>query len=216
MLNLFVNGISGKMGSSIINLVSNIENVLITDSIIDCDVVVDFSRPESSLNIINKCIENKKPIVIGTTGFNDGQLQIIKEASQDIPVLLSYNMSKGIFFLKESIKDFLHKNQHNFECVIREVHHTEKVDSPSGTAIELKKTIQNNDTNKIISSINIESERVVGVNGVHEVSFINKNDSVVFKHEALSRNIFSEGALVIAKSIIKKEPNLYSVKDFFN
>jgi len=168
------------------------------------------------MNIIKKCIENKKPIVIGTTGFNDEQLQIIKEASQDIPVLLSFNMSKGIFFLKESIKDFLHKNQHNFECVIREVHHTEKVDSPSGTAIELEKTIQNNDTNKIISSINIESERVVGVNGIHEVSFINKNDSVVFKHEALSRNIFSEGALVIAKSIIKKEPNLYSVKDFFN
>ena len=142
MLNLFVNGISGKMGSSIINLVSKIENVSIIDSIIDCDVVVDFSRPESSMNIIKKCIENKKPIVIGTTGFNDEQLQIIKEASQDIPVLLSYNMSKGIFFLKESIKDFLHKNQHNFECVIHEVHHTEKVDSPSGTAIELEKTIR--------------------------------------------------------------------------
>ena len=216
MLNLFVNGISGKMGSSIINLVSNIENVLITDSIIDCDVVVDFSRPESSLNIINKCIENKKPIVIGTTGFNDGQLQIIKEASQDIPVLLSYNMSKGIFFLKESIKDFLHKNQHNFECVIHEVHHTEKVDSPSGTAIELEKTIQNNDTNKIISSICIESKRVFGVNGIHEVRFFNNNDSIVFKHEALSRNIFSDGAIAIAKAIIKKEPNLYSVKDFFN
>ena len=216
MLNLFVNGISGKMGSSIINLVSNIENVLITDSIIDCDVVVDFSRPESSLNIINKCIENKKPIVIGTTGFNDEQLQIIKEASQDIPVLLSYNMSKGIFFLKKSIKDFLHKNQHNFECVIHEVHHTEKVDSPSGTAIELEKTIQNNDTNKIISSICIESKRVFGVNGIHEVRFFNNNDSIVFKHEALSRNIFSEGALAIAKSILKKEPNLYSVKDFFN
>ena len=216
MLNLFVNGISGKMGSSIINLVSNIENVLITDSIIDCDVVVDFSRPESSLNIINKCIENKKPIVIGTTGFNDEQLQIIKEASQDIPVLLSYNMSKGIFFLKKSIKDFLHKNQHNFECVIHEVHHTEKVDSPSGTAIELEKTIQNNDINKIISSICIESKRVFGVNGIHEVRFFNNNDSIVFKHEALSRNIFSEGALAIAKSILKKEPNLYSVKDFFN
>ena len=94
------------------------------------------------MNMIKKCIENKKPIVIGTTGFNDEQLQIIKEASQDIPVLLSYNMSKGIFFLKESIKDFLLKNQHNFECVIHEVHHTEKVDSPSGTAIELEKTIK--------------------------------------------------------------------------
>ena len=204
------------MGSSIINLVSKAENVSIINSIMDCDVVVDFSRPESSMSMVKKCIENKKPIVIGTTGFNDEQLQIIKEASQNIPVLLSYNMSKGIFFLKESIKDFLLKNQHNFECVIHEVHHTEKVDSPSGTAIELEKTINNNDTNKIISSIRIESKRVFGVNGIHEVRFFNNNDSIVFKHEALSRNIFSEGALTIAKSIIKKEPNLYSVKDFFN
>ena len=204
------------MGSSIINLVSKAENVSIINSIMDCDVVVDFSRPESSMSMVKKCIENKKPIVIGTTGFNDEQLQIIKEASQNIPVLLSYNMSKGIFFLKESIKDFLLKNQHNFECVIHEVHHTEKVDSPSGTAIELEKTINNNDTNKIISSIRIESKRVFGVNGIHEVRFFNNNDSVVFTHEALSRNIFSEGALTIAKSIIKKEPNLYSVKDFFN
>ena len=204
------------MGSSIINLVSKAENVSIINSIMDCDVVVDFSRPESSMSMVKKCIENKKPIVIGTTGFNDEQLQIIKEASQNIPVSLSYNMSKGIFFLKESIKDFLLKNQHNFECIIHEVHHTEKVDSPSGTAIELEKTINNNDTNKIISSIRIESKRVFGVNGIHEVRFFNNNDSVVFKHEALSRNIFSEGALTIAKSIIKKEPNLYSVKDFFN
>ena len=204
------------MGSSIINLVSKAENVSIINSIMDCDVVVDFSRPESSMSMVKKCIENKKPIVIGTTGFNNEQLQIIKEASQNIPVLLSYNMSKGIFFLKESIKDFLLTNQHNFECVIHEVHHTEKVDSPSGTAIELEKTINNNDTNKIISSIRIESKRVFGVNGIHEVRFFNNNDSIVFKHEALSRNIFSEGALAIAKSIIKKEPNLYSVKDFFN
>jgi len=216
MLNLFVNGISGKMGSSILNQVSKIENVSIIDSIIDCNVVFDFSRPESSMNIIKKCIENKKPIVIGTTGFNDEQIKIIKQASQNIPVLLSYNMSKGIFFLKESIKDFLLKNHHIFECVIHEVHHTEKVDSPSGTAIELEKTIQTNDTNKIISSICVESERVSDVNGVHEVRFFNKNESIVFRHEALSRNIFSDGAIAIAKAILKKEPNLYSVKDFFN
>ena len=216
MLILFLNGASGKMGSSIINQLSKIENISIIDSIVDCDVVVDFSRPESSIKIIKKCIENRKPIVIGTTGFNNEQLQTIKEASQVIPVSLSYNMSKGIFFLKELIKDFLLKNKHNFECVIHEVHHTEKVDAPSGTAIELEKTIKTNDTNKIISSVCIESERASDVNGIHEVRFFNKNESILFKHEALSRNIFSDGAIAIAKAIIKKEPNLYSVKDFFN
>ena len=67
-----------------------------------------------------------------------------------------------------------------------------------------------------VSSINIESERVSNVNGIHEVRFSNNKDLVTFKHEALSRNIFSDGAIAIAKSIIKKEPDLYSVKDFFN
>jgi 4-hydroxy-tetrahydrodipicolinate reductase len=216
MLNIYVNGLSGKMGSSILNQVSKIEDILITESIANCDAVIDFSRPESSLKILNQCLENKIPLVIGTTGFNNDQLQIIKEASKHIPLLLSYNMSKGVYALKKSIKDFLSKNKDMFECIIYEIHHTEKVDSPSGTAIELKEIIENNDKCNFISSINMESERVSNVNGIHEVRFYNNRDLVTFKHEALSRNIFSDGAIAIAKSIIKKEPNLYTVKDFFN
>ena len=108
------------------------------------------------------------------------------------------------------------KNKDMLECTIYEVHHTEKVDSPSGTAIELKEIIENNNKCNFVSSINIESERVSNVNGIHEVRFSNNKDLVTFKHEALSRNIFSDGAIAIAKSIIKKEPDLYSVKDFFN
>jgi 4-hydroxy-tetrahydrodipicolinate reductase len=216
MLNIYVNGLSGKMGSSILNQVSKIEDILIIESIANCDAVIDFSRPESSLKILNQCLENKIPLVIGTTGFNNDQLQIIKEASKHIPLLLSYNMSKGIYALKKSIKDFLSKNKDMFECIIYEIHHTEKVDSPSGTAIELKEIIENNDKCNFISSINMESERVSNVNGIHEVRFYNNRDLVTFKHEALSRNIFSDGAIAIAKSIIKKEPNLYTVKDFFN
>ena len=123
--------------------VSKIEDILIIESIANCDAVIDFSRPESSLKILNQCLENKIPLVIGTTGFNNDQLQIIKEASKHIPLLLSYNMSKGIYALKKSIKDFLSKNKDMFECIIHEVHHKEKVDSPSGTAIELKEIIEN-------------------------------------------------------------------------
>ena len=216
MLNIYINGLSGKMGSSIQNQVSQLENISIIESITDCDVVIDFSRPESSLKIIKKCLKNKKPLVIGTTGFNNDEIKIIKEASKLIPISLSYNMSKGIYFLKKSIKDFLSKNKDMFECIIYETHHIEKVDSPSGTAIELKEIIEKNDKSKIVSSINIESERISNINGIHEVKFSNNTDLVTFKHEALSRNIFSDGAIAVAKSITKKEPNLYSVKDFFN
>ena len=113
-------------------------------------------------------------------------------------------------------KDFIKKNDNSFECIIKEVHHKEKVDSPSGTAIELKELIENNDHSNIISSIIIESRRVEDINGIHEVRFFNDKDSITFKHEALSRNIFSDGALFIANSITKRSPNLYSVKDFFS
>ena len=168
------------------------------------------------MEIINQCKKHNKPIVIGTTGFNHEQLEEINNASKAIPILLSYNMSKGIFFLKESIKDFLKKNDNSFECIIKEVHHKQKVDSPSGTAIELKELIEDNDHSNIISSIIVESRRVEDINGIHEVRFFNDKDSITFKHEALSRNIFSDGALFIANSITKKSPNLYSVNDFFN
>ena len=78
MLNIYVNGLSGKMGSSILNQVSKIEDILIIESIANCDVVIDFSRPESSLKILKQCLQNKIPLVIGTTGFNNDQVQIIK------------------------------------------------------------------------------------------------------------------------------------------
>jgi 4-hydroxy-tetrahydrodipicolinate reductase len=215
-MHIFVNGLSGKMGTSISHRANKAKNIFIIDSIKDCDAVIDFSRPESTMEIINQCKKHNKPIVIGTTGFNHEQLEEINNASKVIPILLSYNMSKGIFFLKESIKDFIKKNDNSFECIIKEVHHKEKVDSPSGTAIELKELIENNDRSNIISSIIIESRRVEDINGIHEVRFFNEKDSITFKHEALSRNIFSDGALFIANSITKKSPNLYSIKDFFS
>ena len=215
-MHIFVNGLSGKMGTSISHRANKAKNIFIIDSIKDCDAVIDFSRPESTMEIINQCKKHNKPIVIGTTGFNHEQLEEINNASKVIPILLSYNMSKGIFFLKESIKDFIKKNDNIFECIIKEVHHKEKVDSPSGTAIELKEVIENNDHSNIISSIIIESQRVEDINGIHEIRFFNEKDSITFKHEALSRNIFSDGALFIANSITKKSPNLYSVKDFFS
>jgi 4-hydroxy-tetrahydrodipicolinate reductase len=216
MLNIFVNGLSGKMGSSIQNQVSQIDNISVVELIKDCNVVIDFSRPESSLKILRQCMENNKPLVIGTTGFNNDEIQIIKEASEHIPILLSYNMSKGIHSLKKSIKDFLSKNKDFLECIIYETHHIEKVDLPSGTAIELKEIIENNNKGNLVISIDIESKRISNVNGIHEIRFSNNKDLITFKHEALSRNIFSDGAIAIAKSIIKKEPNLYTTKDFFN
>ena len=217
MTNIYINGLSGKMGSSICDLSTNDETIsIVNDDIKNADVVIDFSRPDSSLKVLNQCINYKKPLLIGTTGFNDNQIKIIQEAAKEIPILLSFNMSKGIFTLKKSIKDFLSSNEHILECVIEEVHHKNKVDSPSGTAIELQTLIKDNNLSNNVTSINIKSERTLDVFGIHKVVFFNNSENIEFKHEALSRKVFANGAIKIAKLILNSEPKLYSTEDFFN
>lgn len=218
MTKILINGLSGKMGSSIADIVKEQKNIdLIQDNDIkNADVLIDFSRPSSTLKILEDCVKLNIPMVIGTTGFNESELSILKEASKRIPILLAFNMSKGIFILKKSIQNFLESNNNKIACTIEEVHHTEKVDSPSGTAIELKKVIQMADTTNNISSINIKSKRVGSIFGIHKIIFSSELDYIEFKHEALSRKVFAEGAIEISKLISSKSPKMYELEDFFN
>ena len=218
MIKIFINGQSGKMGSSIADIATELGDLdFIQDGHIkNADVLIDFSRPSSTLKILEDCLKLNIPMVIGTTGFNKAELSTIEEASKKIPILLAFNMSKGIFIIKKSIQDFLKSNNNKLKCTIEEVHHTEKVDSPSGTAIELKNVIEKADIAKNISSLNIESKRVQGVFGIHKVIFSSDSDYIEFKHEALSRKVFAEGAIEISKLISSKSPKMYELEDFFN
>ena len=218
MIKVFINGLSGKMGSSIADIATqqNDLNLIHDKNIKNADVLIDFSRPSSTLNILEDCLDNNIPMVIGTTGFNQAELRAIKEASKKIPILLAFNMSKGIFIIKKSIQDFLESNNNKLNCTIEEVHHTEKVDSPSGTALELKKVIEIADIANNILSLNIESKRVEDVFGIHKVIFSSDSDYIEFKHEALSRKVFAEGAIEISKLISSKSPKMYDLEDFFN
>ena len=218
MIKVFINGLSGKMGSSIADIATkqNDLNLIHDKNIKNADVLIDFSRPSSTLNILEDCLDNNIPMVIGTTGFNQAELRTIKEASKKIPILLAFNMSKGIFIIKKSIQDFLESNNNKLNCTIEEVHHTEKVDSPSGTALELKKVIEIADIANNILSLNIESKRVKDVFGIHKVIFSSDSDYIEFKHEALSRKVFAEGAIEISKLISSKSPKMYDLEDFFN
>ena len=218
MIKVFINGLSGKMGSSIADIATqqNDINLIHDKNIKNADVLIDFSRPSSTLNILEDCLDNNIPMVIGTTGFNQAELRAIKEASKKIPILLAFNMSKGIFIIKKSIQDFLEANNNKLNCTIEEVHHTEKVDSPSGTALELKKVIEIADIANNILSLKIESKRVEDVFGIHKVIFSSDSDYIEFKHEALSRKVFAEGAIEISKLISSKSPKMYDLEDFFN
>ena len=217
MIKVTINGASGKMGTKVSNLIKN-DSFLVEcfDDISCSDLVIDFSQPSSTKKILKKCVAEKKPIIIGTTGFSDNDLKEIREAANSIPIVLAANMSRGIFYLKNSLASFIHNNQDKLRCFIEETHHIEKVDKPSGTAIELKKFITEHDNNNFIQDINIKSYRVANIFGTHKIMFCSDNGTICFSHEALSRKIFAEGAIMCAKSINFNKPNLYSFEDIIN
>ena len=217
MIKVTINGASGKMGTKVSNLIKN-DSFLVEcfDDISCSDLVIDFSQPSSTKKILKKCVAEKKPIIIGTTGFSDNDLKENREAANSIPIVLAANMSRGIFYLKNSLASFIHNNQDKLRCFIEETHHIEKVDKPSGTAIELKKFITEHDNNNFIQDIKIKSYRVANIFGTHKIMFCSDNRTICFSHEALSRKIFAEGAITCAKYINFNKPNLYSFEDIIN
>ena len=202
------------MGSSIAKLIEfndNFTKVKKHDFKIS-DVVIDFSHPDSTSQILKNCLKERKPLVIGTTGLEKSHMNKIEKASKTIPILIGSNMSKGVIDLKETLKYYLNNNSELIDCVIEETHHTEKIDSPSGTALELKDHIISLN-NKNIKSIEIVSNRAGDVFGIHKVVFIKKNSIKEFKHEALSRDVFAYGALYAAKKIHGLNPAIYRFQD---
>ena len=217
MLKIYVNGSSGKMGQSLTNLINQSQELsLVTENISLSDVVIDFSHPDLTIEIIKDCSINKIPLIIGTTNLNEETLVEIKMASKYIPILLAANMSIGILQLKESLVAFIKSNKQKIECSIEEIHHSNKLDAPSGTAIEIKDLIKNTDNKSNINQININSKRVDDVFGIHKVTFFSEESSTDFKHEALSRDVYANGAIKCAMTIHRLEPNVYKFEDIIN
>mgnify|MGYP001361355194 CR=1 FL=1 len=218
MQNIYINGISGKMGQSITKLIKEgNEFAIIKDEDFSlADTVIDFSHPLSTSKIVKKCIENKIPLIIGTTGLDVEQIKQINDAANNIPILLAANMSFGINDLKKSIQLYIDNELDDLSCLIEEIHHTQKTDKPSGTAIEIKNFLEYVDKENIIKSIKINSIRKKDVYGIHKIAFYNKNKINTFKHEALSRDVFARGALQSVKAIKKLKPNIYKISDILN
>jgi len=217
MLKIYINGSSGKMGQSLTNLINQSQELnLVTKDISLSDVVIDFSHPDSTIEIIKDCSTNKIPLIVGTTNLNEETLIEIKMASKYIPILLAANMSIGILQLKESLVAFIKSNKQKIECSIEEIHHSNKLDAPSGTAIEIKDLIKNTDSKSNINQIKINSKRIDNVFGIHKITFINEESSIDFKHEALSRDIYANGAIKCAMKIHNLEPNIYKFEDIIN
>ena len=178
--------------------------------------VVDFSSPDGFIICANYCIENKIPLISGTTGLSDEHLEIVSTAKNSIPILLASNMSLGIANLKSSIEQYLSSISTPSKCKIIEIHHINKKDSPSGTAIEIQSFLENLPGSKIDSPIEVQSQRIGDIFGIHRIVFNNSEGVTTFQHIANSRNVFARGALQAAKWIHSQEIGEYSFADFLN
>ena len=253
-INLGISGCLGRMGKQIIRSAKNNRNyklVALTEHkkinkkiqgidvnvnklfvFKDTDVIIDFTVPSCTLEILKIAKELNKRVVIGTTGFSKKQENLIKNYSKKIPILKAGNMSLGInllMFLTEIASKSLGDQ---FLSKIFEVHHKHKKDHPSGTALMLGRGVaigKNKNFHKIMGKkylnkksfpfgkkINFNSLRKGEIIGEHEVKFSSGKEVITLNHEAYDRALYSEGALIAAKWLINKKPGLYSMRSLLN
>ena len=253
-INLTITGCMGRMGQQLIKtskkdkkvkLYSLTENKVIKkkisgirpllntkDAFKKTDVIIDFTIPKCTFEVLKIASILKKRVVIGTTGFTKKEENLIKTYSKKIPILKAGNMSLGINLLMYLTEITSKSLGNNFKSKIFEAHHKFKKDHPSGTAMMLCEGIangKNKNLYKIIGKkylnknnfpygqkINFNSVRKGKIIGEHEVLFSSGKEIIRLNHEAFDRALYSEGALTAAKWLINKKPGLYSMRDLMN
>ena len=202
------------------------------DSLKKANLIIDFTVPKCTFEILKISSKLKKRVVIGTTGFSEKEENIIRKYSKKIPILKAGNMSLGINLLMYLTEITSKSLGNKFSSKIFEIHHKHKKDHPSGTALMLGKGIavgKNKDFYKLIGKkyfnkkffpygkkINFNSLRKGEVIGEHEVTFSSGKETVTLNHEAFDRALYSEGALTAGKWLMKKKSGLYSMRDVLN
>ena len=190
-----------------INIIEDISNEN------DIDLIIDFSRPQNSIEVLRFACEENIPTVLGTTGFNQTELNEINEITKEIPLLIAPNTSMGMAMFKKVIhysKDVL-KIASSIE--IHEKHHKRKKDSPSGTAINLKEQIK-----EILSTeeIQILSFREGDSPGEHSLKLFFEDETLEISHKVLDRSIFAKGAIIAGKWLKNKPPGPYTMQDIYS
>jgi 4-hydroxy-tetrahydrodipicolinate reductase len=251
-INISITGALGRMGKILIKRIStnkNLKLLSLTDlksgRIINrikiqqnnleafkkTDVIIDFSRPKASLEILSYAKKLKKKVVIGTTGFSKKENNLIKNYSKKIAIFKSGNMSLGINLLEYIVNILSKKIPNDYYIGVNDHHHRKKVDYPSGTALMLAnavckgknknlesikgKSFLNKKGNLQKNKINFFITRKGNTIGKHSVIFNNKIENIELKHTAFSRELFADGALNAALWLSKKNKGLFNMQDMF-
>lgn len=239
MINVLINGCEGKMGKMLFkqieasdkfNYIGGIDKGSdITKIKTLPNVIIDFSTPIATLSILEFAVANNIPVVIATTGFSENENILIEEYSKVIPIFKSANMSYETN-LMISLVSKIAKELHNSDIEIVEIHHNQKIDSPSGTALMLADSINNALDNSMHYEFDRHSKKVkrdkseIGIHslrggtevGKHSVFFFGENESLEISHTVTSRAVFANGALKAAEFIIGKPAGLYNMNDLIN
>ena len=172
------------------------------------DGVIDFSLPAGFSKALSWSVKNKKPFVSGTTGLKPSQKTALKKASQAIPIFYGENMSGGIFLLNQWLEDLFYKNP---RLSIEDIHHKDKKDKPSGTALRLKNSLPSH----LREKTKIKSIRRGREFGRHRVLIETAGESLLLEHRAFGRELFAGGALQALLFIIKKKKGFYGPSDIY-
>ena len=248
MVNIIMVGCNGKMGRVITDICNNDSDATIVAgvdpfagvandypvfaSITECDVkadvIIDFSNPKGLDDLLSFAKKNNTPIVLCTTGFSEEQLAQIKEASKEVAILRSANMSLGINSLMKLLKMATNMlADRGFDIEIVEKHHNQKLDAPSGTAIALADCINeelNNEYEYVYDRSQVRqkrSDKEIGLSAVrggtivgeHQIIFAGRDEVIEFKHTAYSKEIFAKGAVDAAKFLGGQPAGMYDMSD---
>ena len=253
-INLSIAGCLGRMGQQLIKsaknnkdfkLTSLTENRSISKKIsgirpeLNSDnafkrtnVIIDFTVPKCTLEILKIAVKLRKRVVIGTTGFSKKQEDLIIKYAKKIPILKAGNMSLGVNLLIHLTEIASKSLDKSFLSKVYDVHHKHKIDYPSGTALMLGRGIADGKNKKFYKmigkkylnkkkfpygkKINFNSIRKGNIVGMHEVKFSSGKEIVTLNHESFDRALYSEGALAASKWLMKKKSGLYSMRDLLN
>ena len=246
MINVILSGCCGHMGKVVTGLISEQENMTIVAGVDvsnenlpfpvyaefsqikeSAHVIIDFSHPSCLDGLLRFAVENKVPAVVCTTGLSSCQIDAIRDASTEVPMFFSGNMSLGINLLAALVKKAAQVLGDKADIEIIEAHHNLKLDAPSGTAnMLLDAAIEGLDKEMIPeydrhsrrqqrpkNEIGMHSIRGGTIVGEHEVIFAGKDEIVTLSHSARSKEVFAVGAVKAAAFMVGKEPKLYDMTD---
>jgi 4-hydroxy-tetrahydrodipicolinate reductase len=196
--------IVGKIGKSGEDVISDISKLKA-----QADVVIDFSTPELLAKIANWCEKNETPLVSGTTGFAKAEKSQLEKLSKKVPVLWAPNMSLGIAILSRLIEN-LSEMWPQADYQIEELHHRNKKDIPSGTALSLQEVLEKKNGLKLKEPVSI---RGGGIFGIHKLWAMGEEETITIEHTALNRRVFAKGAIQAAQWIVGQRAGMYTIQD---